>query len=732
MALDRTSGFDMLVQISENELNNQLATAFLAGGTFPPSISVPVNTGGVVGTADLNFNTPVADLDRPRPRMGITLPFSNSQLQITSPVPLTIAPLGGTIVIVDSIVMVTEGSNQFATMDFNDGAPDVTVVFDAASAALLAPLLAAAGLTIEQAQNMMAGVVLTQLQTSIGRLDLTPPIPVTDDADATTVFDIDVTTVNDTTALDRDCISFGVRMANDSGGNINGVTSCMIPAGSQSLVMMSNFWLLARVMRPRIATSLGRPVTDFDTPLRLNRSIPAPGGQGTLTNLEARVIGNRISVTGRATDSGTGWSAESNFSFFIDLGLSDGAITVTATTPVVDTDVDLAWWVWLASLGLGGLFGGIVGAIVAAVVLAIVEAVAEGIADGMISDGISGSLGGLPAIPLGPIGGGLTLTNVVLDDLELRSTIVRSVSVPVKNQGGHTSFVGFAMDLDSGAITTDTRAGSDLVWNPASMLSTNGSSGLTITGSSFGALTPVQVSRFPLTTTQIPLGLIPFTFPPSFPFLPHNEIVFGVRTTEGRFAKVRAWRSITEGGALHLDWVTFDTPTPSLDIAARWSVLERGEVSEYITPDCSFCRSYPVSRCGIFEAWPRLAAFPIEYQWCLCGEVLEEGSGEVSTANGPLAYRLVGRRLYIETEMAQAVDCELCVSAIDARGMELYTCIRINQSGIEKRCRKCNPRKPNVRIEMAAVEAQLATWRPLLAAREPGSRETVAATKVPA
>jgi hypothetical protein len=719
MALDRTSGFDMLVQISENELNNQLATAFLAGGAFPPSISVPVNTSGVIGTADLNFNTPVADLDRPRPQMGLTIPFSNSQLQITTPLPVTIAPLGGTIVVVDSIGMITQGTNQIAAMDFNDGAPNVTVFFDAASAALLAPLLTAAGLTIEQAQNMMAGVVLTQLQISIGRIDLTPPIPVTDDDDATTVFDIDVTTVNDTSALDRDCITFGVRMASDTGGNINSVTSSMIPAGSQSLVMMSNFWLLARVMRRRIADSLGRPVTDFDTPLRLNRSIPAPGGQGTLRNLEARVIGNRISVTGRATDSGTGWSAESNFSFFIDIGLSGGAITVTATTPVVDTDVDLEWWVWLVSLGLGALFGGIVGAIVAAVVLAIVEAVAEGIADGLISDGISGSLGGLPSIPLGPIGGGLTLSSIVLDDLELRSTIVRSVSVPIKNQGGYTSLGGFAVDLDTGVISGGARAGSDLVWNPAAKLSTNGSSGLTVTGTSFGALSPVQISRFPLATNQIPVGLIPLTFPPSFPFILHNELVFGMRTTEGRFAKVRAWRSITEAEALHLDWVTFDTPTPSLDIAARWSVLERGEVTEYITPDCSFCRSNPVRWCGVFEAWPRLAAFPIDYQWCLCGEVLENGSGEVSTEHGLLSYRLSGRRLYIETEMAQPVNCELCVSAIDAHGLELYTCISLNQSGLEKRCRKCDPRKPNVRIEMLAAETHLAAWRPLVTS-EPG------------
>ena len=153
--------------------------------------------------------------------------------------------------------------------------------------------------------------------------------------------------------------------------------------GSQSLVMISNFWLLARVMRPRVADALGLPVTDFDTPLRLNRNVPAPGGEGTLTSLEAQIEGNRIRIDGRATNSGTGWSAVAAFTFFIDITLSGGMINVTATTPLVDTDVDLEWWVWLLSLGLGALFGGIIGVIVAAIVLAIVEAVAEGIVDNL-------------------------------------------------------------------------------------------------------------------------------------------------------------------------------------------------------------------------------------------------------------------------------------------------------------------------------------------------------------
>lgn len=716
MALDRTSGFDMLVQISEAELNNQLATLFLTGGGFPTTLSIPISMGAVVGTATLNFGTPTADLDRPRPQMGLTLPFTNSQLQVTAPLAAMFAPLGGTITIVDAIEIMTQGTNQIATMDFNNGAPNVTVVFDVPSQGILAPALAAAGLTLEQAQNVMAGFVIQQLQSSMGRLDLTPPIPVVDDADPTTVFDIDVTTVNDTSVADRDCLTFGVRMANDSGGNINGVTTSFIPAGSQSLVMMSNFWLLARVMRPRVAAALGLNVTDFDTPLRLNHNVTAPGGQGTLTNLEARVEGNRIRVDGRATDSGSGWSAESNFTFFIDITLSGGAINVVATTPTVDTDVDLAWWVWVLSLGLGALFGGIIGAIIAAIVLAIVEAVAEGIVNNLVAGGIGGALGGIPAIPLGPIGGGLTLNTIILDDLELRCSIIRSVSVPTKNTGSYGSMAAFAIDLDTGIVHSGAFAAADLVWNGNSSLSTNGPAGLTITGTSFGALMPVQISRLSLSSHNISASLIPLAAPPTVPFFSHSAVVFGVRTAEGRLAKVRAWRNIFALGQLELQWVTYDTPIPQLDIAGRWSVVERGPSTQYITPDCRYCTSRPVRRIGHFEAWPRLVAFPIDYEFCLCGTVLVEGEGTVSTANGPLDYKLEGRRLTIETDMGQNVDCELCISAIDARGQELFTCTQLSQRGIESRCRRCVPTSVHTRTDIMPARAALNGWRPLITA----------------
>jgi len=63
-------------------------------------------------------------------------------------------------------------------------------------------------------------------------------------------------------------------------------------------------------------------------------------------------------------------------------------------------------------------------------------------------------------------------------------------------------------------------------------------------------------------------------------------------------------------------------------------------VTEYITPDCSYCKAAPVRWCGLFEAVPKLMPFPIDYQWCLCGTVIAEGEGEVPSRTGSLSYKL--------------------------------------------------------------------------------------------
>jgi hypothetical protein len=715
MAQDRTSGYDVLLQISESEINSQLETQFVAGGPIPTSMSIPVTASGLSGTATVLFGTPTADLDRPRPQMGLTLPFHDSQFAVTTPIPITLAPLGGTILVVQPIEVLTQGSNQIVSLNFNDAMPAVTVTFDSASATVLAPALAAAGLTLGQAQNLVAGAIVTQLQGPVGRFDLTPPIPVVDDNDPTTVFDIDATTINDTSGPDRNCVVFGVKMSSATVGNIGTATTNFIPVGQESLVMLSNAWLLGQVLRPKVATALGIPLSALDAPLHLNRSVNAPGGQGTLTNLDAQIDGNRIRVNARATASGTGWSAVSNITFFIDLALSGGSITVTSSTPSVDTSVDLEWWVWLLSIGLGGLFGGIVGAIVGAIVPAIVEAVASGMVNSLVSGAITSGIGNIPPLPLGPIGSGLTLDAIILDDLELHGSIIRSLSIPIRNQGSYESPSGFSIDLDTGHVTASATSLSDLTWNPGHNLQTAGPARLTITGISYGALTPVQVSKMPLIGMSISAGSIPYSFPVWIPFVSHPSITFGVRTSAGRLAKVEAYYDLGEGGMLHLDWVVWDTPVPSVDISSSWTVIERGDVTNYVKPDCSYCTSSPVRWCGLFEAVPKLMPFPIDYQWCLCGTVLADGEGEVSSAGGNLRYKVKGKQLMIQSEtLGEDIDCQLCLSAIDERGLEQFKCISLNQPGIQTTCKPCQP--ANYQIAYLPAAAELADWRPLLSA----------------
>lgn len=702
MAQDRTAGFDLLIQISEAELNAQVAAAFAAGALFPTSFSTPVAAMGVSGRIDLNLGTPVVDLDRPRPQMGFTVPFLNSQFEITAPLALTLAPLAGTLVIVDAVQMRSQPGTQQAVLDFTAGAPGVTVSFDAATRSLLAPLLATVGATVAQAEAEFANQVRNQLVGSVQRLPLTPPIAVADDSDPLTPFSIEVTTVNDTSAADRDALTFGVRTASTSGGNINAVAGSFLPGGGQTLLMLSNTWLLAQVIRPRLATALGRPLGDFDVPCRLNRPVPAPGGQGTLTNLEARVIGNRIRVDGRATASDTGWSAVSNFHFFIDLALAGGSITVTSSTPQVDTDVSLEWWVWLLSLGLGGLFGGIVGAIVGAIVPAVVEAVAEGIADDMLGSAITNAIGGIPTLPLGPLGSGITLSQLILDDLELRGPVQRALQLPIVSQGHHVASGGFTLDLDQGVVhgAHSNSPKIDLDWDPAAGLDARNHSGFSVSGSPYAALTPLQLRAMGLAGTHLGAASVPLSY--GLPlFGGHREVVLGVRTNLGRLAKVRAWRDPLQGGALHLHWVTYDTPIPQLDIALRWSITERAkEGLEYISGNFAACTRSEVSRRATLEAWPRLVVFPVDYQWCLCGQVLEPGEGEVTLAGGVLRYTLQGRQLTVDTEMGQALDCELCVSAIDARGRELFSCMRLSCEATDTVCGPGRIFRPKPRLEL--------------------------------
>lgn len=677
MALNHTAGFDVLVQLSEAELNAQIPLIWNVPSKF-----------NVLGL-QLLLDAPVIDFDQPPPDVGLTIAIKGNAT--------------GTIFIVHPISVFKSPQLQFVQLDFTGGPKALTVTIN--------PIPNLPGSFTKQVESGLTAAVKTALNNK--QINLSGNVAVHVDTDPLTIFDIAVTPVNDVSAANRDCLAIGLRTDSGSGGDISQVTTSFIPPGSQSVVMFSNPWLLGSVMRPKVAAELGRPVSDFDHPLRLNTSIPTPIGVGELTRLEASVEGNRIRVDGAAAHSGKGWSATADFTFYIDIGISGGAIVVTATTPAVHLHAHLEWWVKLASLALPGMFGGLANAVVAAVVMAMAKSLAQGIAEKLVATFMAGQIGTFPPVPLGPVGSMLALSSLVLDDLELRGSIVHSHTGPVRSQGSHTSSAPFMVDLETGTVTA-TAPATDLAWHPLVGITTRGAAALTITGQAYHALTAVQVMHLPLSGHQVPLALIPFSQPPALPNLAHAAVVCGVRTREGRYARIRAWRSPADG-ACTLEWATYDTPVPRLTLDGRWSVLDRGPESAYLAPDCSMCRTGPVSRWGVIDASPWLMEFPVDLQWCLCGTVLKEGEGNVPSPYGPLMYSLAGQQLGIETQMGQAVDCELCVSAVDAQGRELFTCIPLLQSGIETQCRQCVPAERQFRLEVIAAEEALGGWRPLLA-----------------
>ncbi|MGY2093286.1 hypothetical protein [Nocardia gipuzkoensis] len=93
-------------------------------------------------------------------------------------------------------------------------------------------------------------------------------------------------------------------------------------------------------------------------------------------------------------------------------------------------------------------------------------------------------------------------------------------------------------------------------------------------------------------------------------------------------------------------------------------------------------------------------ADPINYQWCLCGTVLDAERGTVQTSYGNLGYLIDEGRLSIATEkLDQAIECDLCLSAVYARDQELFTCIKLSRPLLDRR--SCSTRPPTQRRSSA-------------------------------
>jgi hypothetical protein len=75
-----------------------------------------------------------------------------------------------------------------------------------------------------------------------------------------------------------------------------------------------------------------------------------------------------------------------------------------------------------------------------------------------------------------------------------------------------------------------------------------------------------------------------------------------------------------------------------------------------------------------------------------------------------------GLREEAQHAAGHSIECQVCVSAVDARGHELYACLHLSQLNTETLWRPCVPRT-QVPIDLAEVAPNLQGYRPVLPPR---------------
>jgi hypothetical protein len=282
-----------------------------------------------------------------------------------------------------------------------------------------------------------------------------------------------------------------------------------------------------------------------------------------------------------------------------------------------------------------------------------------------------------PTLPLGPAASGFTINSCILDDLTLSAAFIYAEDRPAKSSREFYAEPGNAFDLDNGLAIGTSGAlpfGIDLTWNagPGGLaLRPHGGAAIGLGNTPpFEGMTLAQVQRLSYGSNYwIIEGIIPLQVTNS---ATQREWVFGVRTTEGRFAKCGVWRR--PDSIIHFRYVTYDTETASLAITGGWKETRRESVGTGSIIN-------RVEWLGVFQAEPRNMAFPIDFQWCLCGQVLHQGAGTLVTGGHTITYTVDGNTLQVRTEIGKGLKCELCVSAIDNWGREIFTCVPLDRLG---------------------------------------------------
>lgn len=421
MAQSQTSGYDVLVQLSEQELNDQLEANF-APIPFASAI-LPIS-----GTLEFRHLELDVDPNFPAPPVnnGIQLIFD-----------ALVSGNTNTVTVQVSAVLGIEAAGTQRTLGFYtyDQSPIVP-----GNPNLMIPIVKVLS---PPGFNFLAPIIRDTIKDKFYAFGA--PINMPPSSDPLTPTDMHVKVIDDPNPSGIDCVTLMLNTEGTTGGNPAGVTTYLgqgQPNGA--VVTLSNQLVVERLIRPRLQAAI--PGSTFNPPCDLASPVPISIWTREKKTKRGRIIysititiylqtmsvfvdGDHLRVVGTFGGSGNGWSIDASFSASLFIEVQDGVLQVVQRDLELNPNFNFAPWVWVVSALTGGALSVVITAAAQSAINAALDAVAAGIVD--FASKLPPYITTLPTIPLGPSGGQLTITDVLLDDLTIRGPVTRVPAGPV-------------------------------------------------------------------------------------------------------------------------------------------------------------------------------------------------------------------------------------------------------------------------------------------------------------
>lgn len=569
------------------------------------------------------------------------------------------------------------------------------------------------------------GALTTALH-ALGSIPLLP-VPVNRTSTSPTqIIAADMRIIDDTSNQSLDDSALLLTFGGDTPGNRNGFTQGFVPAGDTGAIGISFDWI-CNIIRPQVASGLGVPVSDFNAPLQLNKTIKLPGSHNPeLTALGLTLANGALSVSASVAASDTGWNASATVGGSILIEIQNGNLVVKSQIANPQINVSLDWWVWLASAVVGAIVGGIIagviGAIIGAIVVPLVVWIASNVVNGIIQNVANEIVNALRQLNLNvnvpAIGVNIVFQDITIDDVVIGTDVQFIDNAPIHSQGTLTVYDGQWVDLDSGTVGSPSLPGADLAWtgtSPQGVLQTLCCDLLARTGGTVFDLTRSQLYRLYYETgVSIPeseLGVWTGTsFDPSY-------LVYAVETDQGRFSIVqvlnaevlkptnaqddaRSARVVVSGpgqntyhpptGLIVLRYRTFELPASPLrtiggvvgvapGLLANTQMVGAGAPAEsttFVPTPTSASGPAATLNPGTWTVTkavknPKRVTIRAQipgskvkaYQWSVNGSILSTPKGSVEVDGTPVSYEASGETLSVSSESASGLSFQVGVTA---------------------------------------------------------------------